>query len=887
MKYLLHATLFLTSLPAMALTPDEALTFLYSTLSLPDRTDYSEQFYRENVNTSFQAREEMPWGDSIPEREFLHFVLPVRVNNENLDLSRPVFYEELKERVKGMSMKEAILEVNHWCHENVTYKPSDSRTSSPLSSVSQAIGRCGEESVFTVAALRSIGIPARQIYTPRWAHTDDNHAWVEAWADGEWHFLGACEPEAVLDLAWFNAPASRGLLMSTNVAGEYDGPEEVLLKEPLTTRINVTANYAPVGQLPVKVVNPDGTPVKDAKVNFCIYNYAEYYPAVTKLTDENGETSLTSGLGDMIVWVTDGNRFGFAKGTSGSDSPLTVVLDKDGSYKGVTEFDITPPVSATPLPVVTMEQRALNDTRLAREDSIRGAYMATFATPEIADKAAERLGVDREKLNKILMESRGNHRTVLQAIECIDPLRRGKAIDLLINVSEKDRRDIPMSVIYDHVLNAIGYGLDPDDDNYLDDPDFLGMDMESFNKYVLNPRIENEALTPWRSALREIFTEEQLADFRKNPNKIVEWVSENIADAPGENPQHLRMSPAGVAKEKRADLLSKNIFFVALARTAGIPARIDPVTGATQYAGGDFRKPGSSPKWITVNFGNSGVIAPASTPATLKINFTPEGYVVDPKYYSQFSLSRIIDGVPVQLEYPEESTAGNLFVTPQTIEPGQYILTTGQRLADGGVLARSEIFTVEPGEEKVCDLVIRQDDSALSVIGSLNAENIYHDLDSDSDKSILSTTGRGYYVMALVSPGHEPSAHFLNDISAVSKELEECGNKIMVLFEDSVKAARFDSSLFPKLPSTVVKGIDNNGVSRKEIIESLHLKTSSAADGKDAGITTGSSDATVEEIVAEPIVVVADTFNRIVDVYTGYTIGTGERLLSTLRSLKE
>ena len=44
----------------------------------------------------FRARVEMPWGDSIPEDIFRHFVLPVRVNNENLDESRMVFYEELK-----------------------------------------------------------------------------------------------------------------------------------------------------------------------------------------------------------------------------------------------------------------------------------------------------------------------------------------------------------------------------------------------------------------------------------------------------------------------------------------------------------------------------------------------------------------------------------------------------------------------------------------------------------------------------------------------------------------------------------------------------------------------------------------------------------------------
>ena len=191
---------------AFAITPQEAVDFLYSSMPLPDRLDYSREFYQANVESSLRARKEMPWGKTVPDREFLHFVLPVRVNNESLDMSRPVFYKELKDRVKGMNMMDAILEVNHWCHEKVTYCPSDARTSSPLSAVSQAIGRCGEESTFTVAALRSVGIPARQIYTPRWAHTDDNHAWVEAWADGKWHFLGACEPEPVLDLACSTTP---------------------------------------------------------------------------------------------------------------------------------------------------------------------------------------------------------------------------------------------------------------------------------------------------------------------------------------------------------------------------------------------------------------------------------------------------------------------------------------------------------------------------------------------------------------------------------------------------------------------------------------------------------------------------------------------------------
>ena len=206
----------------------EALTFLYAYMPIGDITDYDGQLYLDNIRSSFRARVEMPWGDSIPEDIFRHFVLPVRVNNENLDESRMVFYEELKDRVKGLSLYDAVLEVNHWCHEKVIYTPSDARTSSPLASVKTAYGRCGEESTFTVAALRSVGIPARQVYTPRWAHTDDNHAWVEAWVNGKWYFLGACEPEPVLNLGWFNGPAYRGMLMHTKVFGKYNGPEEVM-----------------------------------------------------------------------------------------------------------------------------------------------------------------------------------------------------------------------------------------------------------------------------------------------------------------------------------------------------------------------------------------------------------------------------------------------------------------------------------------------------------------------------------------------------------------------------------------------------------------------------------------------------------------------------------
>ena len=82
----------------------EALSFLYAYMPLADMVDHDGTYFLENVDASFKAKKEMVWGKNIPEREFMNFVLPIRVNNEDLDDSRKVFYEELKERVKGLSL---------------------------------------------------------------------------------------------------------------------------------------------------------------------------------------------------------------------------------------------------------------------------------------------------------------------------------------------------------------------------------------------------------------------------------------------------------------------------------------------------------------------------------------------------------------------------------------------------------------------------------------------------------------------------------------------------------------------------------------------------------------------------------------------------------------
>ena len=844
-----HGDLFaIFSDSTLTLSEREALMFLYAYMPIGDITDYSGNYYLENLRLSEQARNEMSWGKNVTDELFRHFVLPIRVNNENLDDSRKVFYGELKERVKGLSMKDAILEVNHWCHEKVVYRPSDARTSSPLASVKTAYGRCGEESTFTVAALRSVGIPARQVYTPRWAHTDDNHAWVEAWADG------ACEPEPVLNLGWFNAPASRGMLMHTKVFGRYNGPEEIMLETPNYTEINVIGNYAPTAKAVVTVTDANGKPVSGAKVDFKVYNYAEFYTVATKYTGTDGRASLTAGKGDMLVWASADGAFGFSKLSFGKEDTLNLVLDKKGGEAYTLDLDITPPVEGANLPEVTPEQRAENDLRLAKEDSIRNAYVATMLTEERAKTALasfQQEGIaDTEQFVKMLVASRGNYQTLLDfrksATECD---REGLALPLLQQLSAKDWRDVSLEVLEDHLKNA---------------PDPQETDLWACAE-IANPRVENEMLTPYRSFFKKVISKEEAGEFIKEPIRLVEWCKKEIQINNELNSQRIPMSPIGVWKARVADEKSRDIFFVAMARTLGIPARIDKVTGKVQYTDKEGRT-------FDVNFSTSSPVQ--ATTGILRAAYKPIASLPDPKYYSHFTLSKFKDGVFQLLNYDEGdvdmgkgATWANLLKNGAKLDSGYYMLVTGSRMASGAVLSNITFFNVKPEATTDIELVMRESKEQVQVIGNFDSESLYRPLGDEeiqsTSQSILQTCGRGYFVVGVLGVGQEPTNHALRDIAALGSEFEKWGRKIVLLFPSEEQYKKFHPVEFQGLPSTIAYGVDIDNRIQNQIAKSMNLSNSDIL----------------------PMFIIADTFNRVVFVSQGYTIGLGEQLMKTIHGL--
>ena len=827
------------------MTPDEreALTFLYAYMPIGDITDYDGQLYLDNIRSSFRARVEMPWGDSIPEDIFRHFVLPVRVNNENLDESRMVFYEELKDRVKGLSLYEAVLEVNHWCHEKVIYTPSDARTSSPLASVKTAYGRCGEESTFAVAALRSVGIPARQVYTPRWAHTDDNHAWVEAWVNGKWYFLGACEPEPVLNLGWFNGPAYRGMLMHTKVFGKYNGPEEVMDVTDGYTEINVIDNYAPTAKATITVVDENGQPVAGADVEFKIYNYAEFYSVANKKTDAAGKTFLSAGKGDMLAWATKDGKFGYSKVSFGKDNDLTITLDKKpGDIETVT-LDIIPPVDGSIAAEVTDEQKEANAKRLHEEDVIRGKYVATFYTEEKAEALAKELGIDPLKTADFMIGSRGNWREIEKFLRVTPADKRSMAMDLLNVISAKDLRDTPASVLIDHLDNV------------------QVVQSSLFTEYILNPRVANEFLTPYRKFFVANVDPAWVEKAKADPQLIVDWVKENISINDKLNPQRIPVMPMGVWKSRVADKGSRNIFFVALCRSLGIPARIEPVARKVQYAKGL--------NWVDVDF--EAAEQTVAKQGKVVASYQPIKALQDPKYYSHFTIAKVLPTGKLQtlnfeagdVDMGGGDTWSALLKKPLSMDEGHYMLVTGTRMANGSVLAEISFFNIEPGKTSNIKLEMRESQDDVQVIGNFNSENKFKRADNGEETSLLATTGRGYYIVAVLGARQEPTNHAMRDIAAVKKDLEEWGRGMVLLFPDEKGFQNFDPKEFGELPSTITYGIDIDKTIQKEIAAAMKLQNANTL----------------------PIFIIADTFNRVVFVSQGYTIGLGDQLMKVIHKL--
>ena len=781
----------------------EAMQFLYAYMPYSDLADYDGDFFLKQVRYAFAARDTFAWGRTVPEDIFRHFVLVYRVNNENLDTARMLIFNELKDRVKGMSMYDAALEVNHWCHEKVTYRPSDMRTSAPLATIRTGLGRCGEESTLAVTALRAVGIPARQCYTPRWAHCDDNHAWVEVWVDGQWYYLGACEPAAKLNMAWFTLPATRCMMVHSNAFGRYKGEEEINYNGSLYAKINMLSNYAETRKITATVADADGKPVAGATVKFKLYNYSEYYPIAEAVTDAQGQASLTTGLGDLLVWASKGGKYDYAKIDVRQSDKITLKLTRTEGMEYIENLEINPPVGKMMKDEATPEEVAANNRRLQQEDSLRNAYWQTFPTNvETCHGTSPQLqpnpNLSDEQAWEIIHKSEGNYAEIIKFInnhaneqlaghlvwdapcldceDCSGEESWSLLYDYLTSFSDKDLRDITAEVLEAHWAVPPMHPLVREYYIY-------------YKKGLLPARISNEMVRPYREELGKVFQGFTADSLRR-------WTEQNIAVDDTGNYYHCPISPVGVYKLRHADPHSRDIFFIAACRSVGIPAYMDNATEQL-FVYDDNKK-----NWQIVSFAERQ--EPAKT-GKLRLDYRGTAKL-KPQYWSHFTIAKFENGDFVTFDYENDPRVASFPATLE-LEAGYYMLSTGNRYSDGAALSRLEFFNIPEGTTVTKEIVIRPLEA--------RPDKCYGRVTPDMKLTVsgeplrITDLAQKYpLVLCFIDPDREPTKHLLKELGDMQKTFDQWKTLFLMVIPEEKNSQPFNPKQW-HLPAGTMVSVDS------------------------------------------------------------------------------
>lgn len=708
-----------------------ALKFLYTTMPLSDVGNYGVSSFLDYAEHGVFLWENSPYVKKMPEEIFLNYILYHRINTEEILDCRSIFYEDLKDRIQGKSMAEAAIEINYWCAEKATYHTTDNRTIAPINVYRCGNGRCGEESTFTISALRSAGIPARQVYAPFWSHCDDNHAWVELWCDGKWYFTGACEPEPILNKGWFTNASSRAMMVHSRWFDKIvPENEDVNGIEGNAMVLNQLRRYADVKEVSIRLKKPDGTPAAGTRLSLEVFNYSQFLPIAHMVTDERGEIHVTTGKGSLHITVMQDGLWAEGAIDTRKEDILELTLKEFAIPEGWQNFDSIAPID-TPVNTdqPTEEQKEERDRRLAEALKIRTAKVEAFIPDwkvDFVDKAGENKEVC-EKLMSVL--------------------------------TDKDRIDAKPTVLKSHVDAALHLK-----DAY---PENI------YYSYVLNPRVFNEVMTDYRGAIEAAFTEEEKAAFREDPKAIWSWIEENIKVCPEAEQESVYFVPTASLKIRKSSELSRHILFVAIARTLGVPARLNPMDGAMEYLMPDSVKQGAE---AYENSKFQAVIAGKAKEARLV--FIDGGLTWT--YNQNWSIARLEkDGyLPLELEDLSWEN-GKLAIEA---DPGIYRILTGNRLPNGNVFGKSLTFSVEKGEEKTVELSFRE--AKLNDMLEDIAILPFNLLEKDGTKvPAADVTRGGRKILFWLEVSKEPTEHILNELMEKKEAFEKYKENLLFIIK--------------------------------------------------------------------------------------------------------
>ena len=249
----------------------------------------------------------------LPPKFYLSYVAKMTVSDEELTPYREEFKKEGIKKIlnKATNEKDIIRELNLWVRKYLTFKRSTGRDQTPITMLRKSnIGRCEEEQIFFIAAARTIGMPARPAWTPWWANSNSNHAWVEVYVDDKWHYIGAAEPKFNLDQAWFSNKINQSMLIIAESVFP-DSSEKIIYEGKYLKYINSTPNYMKTKKVNFLVKDSLDQPVSDAEISIKVFNYKSLRPLVNLKSDSLGKTQIEIGQGSCLVTAWKDSLFDY------------------------------------------------------------------------------------------------------------------------------------------------------------------------------------------------------------------------------------------------------------------------------------------------------------------------------------------------------------------------------------------------------------------------------------------------------------------------------------------------------------------------------------------------------------------------------------------------
>ena len=802
-----------------------AMKYLYVTAPYSDLVNYSFEDIQDFAGHGLFLYNTLERVKELPEEMFLNYILDHRVNEEEVLPCRTLFWNELKDRIEGKNAKDAAIEVNYWCAEEATYHSGDDRTLPALTVYRRGYGRCGEESVFLVNALRSVGIPARQVYVPRWSHCDDNHAWVELWCDGKWYFTGACEPLMILNKGWFTNASSRAMMVHSRLFDLFPAEgEDVIGKEGAAVMLNQTARYAKVKTVSVKVLDKIGAPVKGAQVQFQVLNMGEYFPIAKAETDENGTVSLVTGLGSVRVLSFLPGMEGFAQADLDTRALGEISLTLTGEAVEAEDWravDVIAPVDTPVNPdMPTPEQKAEGTRRMNEANKIRKEKKENWVNPEL---------------------------TAFLAGEVEKELRQAM-VDVL---SEKDHTDCVCSVLEEHLEYGKRYAKEFKTKSGAEEcgeKEMVGTPgaengYNLYINYVLNPRVEDELLRPYRKGMLSFFTEEQEAAFHANPAEIWNYIQAHITAYPDNERETVMETPyeclvSGIGTER-----SQKVLFVAIARTLGIPARLNPDNKVMEYWAMDHFVP-------VLKQQEGGAVLILKKEADAVWN-----------YYQNWTMGRLVGNEYVSLNLTGRSWEGDTLEL--ALIPGTYRIITTNRLPNGNQFAWEKTFIIKEGEKLEETLRLREAQLGDMLERISLPEFKVKDADGNQVTCADLTKG-GKKILMWLEESREPTEHILNEMLEHAEKFHKFENSISFMIR--TQEAKQDPLL-----AKVLKIFPNVSVYYDSFEENIELL------GRRMYVDPDKL----------PLILVTNGESVGIYATSGYNVGTGDMLIRIMEEVPE